>query len=324
VGVVLAMGPLLSAPASGAPALPGMSAAGPEPARESGTALPALDATIGAFVGTSAAQARGMLALVPREPEPEPEPERGMAAAAVLAATTAAASVQGLDLRIAVLDREAGESAAAGAAAEPTYTASLSKVVVAVDVVDRRAEGLVVTEADLDLLRRALGPSDDSAMNALWSRFDGAGAASRVAARLGLTATRDPRDPSQWGEMLVSAEDHLRLYDHVLAMPAADRDLIMGMLAAAPARARDGFAQDYGLLAPGLTRGGVAAKQGWMCCFGQRYYLHSVGVLGPDSRFVVSLLSIQPRAGGWAAARGGLDTVARAVAATVERSVQAG
>jgi hypothetical protein len=306
------MGPLLSAPASGAPAL--LAAPVPAPA-----AAPTPAA--GSLVAVSAGETRGMLALVPREPEPEPE--GGLAAAAVLAATTAAAAVQGLDLRIAVLDREVGESASAGAAAEPTYTASLSKLVVAVDVVDRRAEGLAVTDGDLDLLRRALGPSDDAAMNALWSRFDGAAAASRVSARLGLTGTRDPGDPSQWGEMLVSAEDYLRLYDHVLAMPAADGDLILGMLAAAPPVARDGFAQDFGLLAPGPVRGAVA-KQGWMCCFGQRYYLHSAGLLGSDSRFVVSLLSVQPRAGGWTAARAGLDTVARAVATSLERSVQAG
>jgi hypothetical protein len=321
------MGPLLSAPASGASALLG---APPDPFRSVEVAGSALLSDGGSgfaeLLGAefTAAETAALLAFVPREPEPEPV--GGVAQAAVAAATTAAAGVEGLDLRVAVLDREAGESASAGAAAEPTYTASLSKLVVAVDVLDRRAEGLEVTDADLDLLRRALGPSDDAAMNALWSRFDGDGAASRVAARLGLAGTQDPRDPSQWGEMLVSAEDHLLLYDHVLAMAEADRGLLLGMLGEAPALARDGFAQDYGLLAPGLTRGAVsvAAKQGWMCCFGQRYYLHSTGVVGPDSRFVVTLLSTQPRAAGWADARAGLDAVARAVATALERSVHAG
>ncbi|MEU7813224.1 hypothetical protein [Pseudonocardia sp. NPDC049154] len=107
-----------------------------------------------------------------------------------------------------MLDRDLGERASAGAAAEPTYAASLSKLVLAVDVLDRRrAEGLAVTEPDLALIRRALGPSDDAAMNALWSRFDGAAAASRVAARLDLAGTTDLDVPSQWGEMRVSADD---------------------------------------------------------------------------------------------------------------------
>lgn len=316
VGVVLAMGPLLlSAPATSAPAPFGAPFGDPDVAELSVV-----------LAAVPEAELAGLLALVPREPEPEPEPERGIAAAAVLAATTAAAVVQGLDLRIAVLDRELGEWASAGAAAEPTYAASLSKLVVAVDVLDRRTEGLEVGDADLDLLRRALGPSDDAAMNALWSRFDGAHAASRLAGRLGLAATRDPADPSQWGEMLVSAEDHLRLYDHVLAMPAPDRDLIMDALGSAPAVARDGFAQDFGLLAPGLADGAgpVAAKQGWMCCFAQRYYLHSAGVVGVGSRFVVSLLSTRPRAAGWVDARAGLDRVARALAATLAGAVPVG
>jgi hypothetical protein len=59
---------------------------------------------------------------------------------------------------------------------EPYYTAAPSKLVVIVDVLDRRRlEGLTVTDADLVLFRRALGPSDDAAMSALWERFDGAG-----------------------------------------------------------------------------------------------------------------------------------------------------
>ncbi|WP_297645693.1 hypothetical protein [Pseudonocardia sp.] len=73
---------------------------------------------------------------------------------------------------MAVLDRVTDESAVGRRGTEPFYAASLSKVVVAVDVLDRRrSEGLTVTGADLVLFRRALGPSDDSAMNAIWSRF---------------------------------------------------------------------------------------------------------------------------------------------------------
>ena len=309
--VVLAVAPaLLSAPAVVASAPTGV-----------------LEKATGAVevFGPTAADTAALLAFTPREPEPEPrpEPETGIAAAAVAAAVTAAGLVQGMDLRVSVWDRELDESASAGASAEPTYTASLSKVVVALDVVERRrTEGLEVTERDLELLRRVLGPSDDSAMNTLWSRFDGAGAASRIAARLGLTGTQDPRDPSQWGEMRVSAEDEVRLYEHVLDLPAEDRELLLGGLRAAPPTAGDGFAQDYGLLAAtvGQQAGSVAVKQGWMCCFGQRYYLHSAGVVGDDSRFVVALLSIQPRNGGWERARAGLTSVGEAVAGTLARA----
>ncbi|GAA2889248.1 hypothetical protein GCM10010472_54610 [Pseudonocardia halophobica] len=102
-------------------------------------------------------------------------------------------------------------------------------------------------------------------------------------------------------------------YDHVLDLPAADRELLLGALAAAPAR--DGVAQDFGLLAPGPATGaaaGAVAEQGWMCCFSGRYHLHSAGLLGPEERFVVAVLGGRPRVGGRAQARDESDAVASA------------
>lgn len=251
-------------------------------------------------------------------PTTAPAPRTGLAAAAVAAAEKAAGG--STQLAAAVLDRVTGERVTGGRGGQPYYTASLSKVVVAVDVLDRRRfEGLVVTEPDLDLFRRALGPSDDSAMNALWSRFDGAGAAGRVSSRVGLAATSNPRDPSQWGEMTVSAADTSRIWEYILDdMPAADRDLLLADLQAAPPRARDGFDQAYGLLSPDVDGGGgpgAVAKQGWMCCFSGIYYMHSAGVVGADQRFVVALLTRVPRSGGWEAARQELDRIAAAAVA---------
>ena len=82
-------------------------------------------------------------------------------------------------LGTASLDRATGELALGSRGAEPVYTASLSKLMLAVDVLDRRRlEGLEVTESDSRLIQRALGPSDDGAMSALWGRFDGYGSAS--------------------------------------------------------------------------------------------------------------------------------------------------
>lgn len=190
---------------------------------------------------------------------------------------------------------------------------------VAVDMLDRRRlDGLAVGEPDLALLRLALGPSDDNAMNILWTRFDGAGAAARVSGRLHLAETSAPRDPSQWGEMALSAADSVRIWQYILAeMPAADRDLLLSAMDAAPAIATDGFDQAFGLLSPavdGPGAVGAVAKQGWMCCFSQQYYLHSAGVVGPDHRFVVTLLTRQPRGPGWAAARQELDRIASAAA----------
>lgn len=247
-------------------------------------------------------------------PQPEP-PRTGMARAAVDAAESVAP--ERTDFAVAVLDRDTGELALGKRGTEPFYTASLSKVVVAVDIVDRRRlEGLVVTPADLELLHRALSASDDGAMNALWSRFDGAGAPARVSARLGLSGTTAPSDPSQWGEMSVPAVDHVRIWQYILdAEPSTERTLLISAMQSAPATARDGFDQAFGLLAPeirGADGTGSVAKQGWMCCFSGRYYLHSAGAVGADDRYLVALLARIPRGVGWEPARQQLDSIATA------------
>lgn len=243
-----------------------------------------------------------------------PPSRTGLAPAAVVAAEAAGGRTQ---LAVAVLDRDTGELAVGARGAEPYYTASLSKLVVAVDMLDRRHfEGLPVAGPDLELIRRALGPSDDSAMNTLWTRYDGAGAPRRVSQRLGLTGTSAPRRAGQWGEMSVPAADMVRIWRYVLeTMPAADRDLLISAMSAAPARARDGFDQSFGLLSPavdGPGGPGAVAKQGWMCCFSRQYYLHSAGTVGNDQRFVVALLTRVPRGPGWEAARQDLNRVAAA------------
>jgi hypothetical protein len=251
-------------------------------------------------------------------PTPTPVLRTGLAEAAVQAAAAAAGAP--VRLAVAVLDRGTGEIAVGATGAAPVLTASLSKMVVAVDVLDRRRlEGLAVTEADLALLHRALAPSDDDAMSALWSRFGGAGAAARLSARLGLAATSGPDDPSQWGEMRASAVDTVKLWAHVLdGMLASDRDFLISAMEAAPARAADGFDQEFGLLdtpIDGPGGPGAVAKQGWMCCFSGTYYVHSAGAVGADQRFVVALLTQQPRGPGWEAAREALDRIALAAVA---------
>jgi hypothetical protein len=246
-----------------------------------------------------------------------------IARAAVTAAQDAASS--STELGVAVLDRTTGEIAVGARGDEPFYTASVAKVIVAVDILDRRrSTGLSVSDEALDLIRRALGPSDDDAMNVLWTTFDGPGAATRVSARLGLDDTSAPEDPTQWGQMSTSASDMVHVYHHILEeMPAADRDLLVAFLADAPAVAPDGFDQAFGLLAPEVMAAGgpdTIAKQGWMCCFSRQYYLHSAGAVGAGQRYVVVLLSRVPRGPGWAAAREELTAVADAAVAVLTRS----
>jgi hypothetical protein len=251
-------------------------------------------------------------------PDPEPPPVHGLAQAAVNAAQEQASS--STELGVAVIDRSTGELAVGERGHERFYTASLSKLIVIVDVLDRRrTEGLRVTDGDLQLVARALGPSDDSAMSALWEKFDGAGAPARVSAKLGLEGTAPPRRFGEWGEVEVTPADYATLWKYVLDdMPDDDRVLLISDMKAAPPTAEDGFDQAFGLLAPDIREdgSGAVAKQGWMCCFSGQYYLHTAGAVGPEERFVVVLLTRQARTKGWPTARAEQTGIAtKAVAA---------
>lgn len=280
-------------------------------------------AVTGCAVDPSADAAENRVAVATSSPPAASTPPEVPAKTAVSAAQNAAAP--STELGVAVLDRATGKIATGTRGDEPFYTASVSKVVVAVDILHRRrSTGLAVSDEDLDLIRRALGPSDDNAMNVLWTQFDGPGAAARVSARLGLRTTSAPEDPTQWGQMSTSAADMVRVFRYVLeGMPAEDRDLLVTSMAAAPAVATDGFNQAFGLLAPEVrTAGGpdTIAKQGWMCCFTGQYYLHSAGAVGDGHRFVVVLLSRIARGPGWEAARAELTAVADEAVAALNRS----
>ncbi|TWF94012.1 serine hydrolase [Saccharopolyspora dendranthemae] len=215
------------------------------------------------------------------------EPPTGAPAEAVAAADQQATD-QDNPLGIAVLDRATGEFAVGEHGQQPMYSASLSKVVVAVELLERHR----VTPQDRFDLRRALGPSDDEAMNALWERYGGPSLITSAAARMHLQHTRAPGDQGRWGDTVTTARDMAAVFQHLLSqMPSDDRDFVLDALHAAPGQAADGVNQKFGLMALNAH----AVKNGWMCCQQGKVWVHSAGVVDPDRhRYVVALLSSQP------------------------------
>ena len=203
----------------------------------------------------------------------------------------------GMTLGVAVLDVSTGELVEGRHGNRPFMSASLSKLVLVVDMLDRRrTEGRAIAEPDLELIGRALSSSDDGAMNVLWGRYDGQGAVSRVAAKLELSATSAPRDSTQWGDTLVTAGDLARIYRHILRdMAPDDRNVIADALIFTRPTATDGFDQFFGLLGQGASQQ-VYAKQAWVPYRPSGFLLHSAGVVH-DSRtgndYAIALLSIQ-------------------------------
>ncbi len=238
------------------------------------------------------------------------------ATAGPTAASLAAAADAGVlpGSTVAVADAELGTWMPAptlsGPAAErPFPTASLVKLFVAADLLHRaRAGALVLDAPDLGRLGAMMRSSDDAAASALWVRHGGGRMVSDVAARFGLTGTAPPARPGQWGQAVTTARDVAVFLARlpVLAHPDDAAVLFWWMAEATPVAA-DGYDQRFGLLA---LPGGVAAKQGWMCCVAGMRHLHSAGVR--DGRVVV-LLSETPVAAGEAAARARLDAVAAAL-----------
>lgn len=245
-------------------------------------------------------------------PAPAPVAPKALVAAAEGAAPS------GMTLGVAVLDVTTGELVAGGDGERRFMAASLTKLILAVDMLDRhRADGRPVDADDLDLVTRALASSDDNAMNALWGRHDGAGGIGRVADRLGLTASLPSGSAEMWGDAEVTAADMAGIFRYVLRdMAPQDAAVIVGALSGATPVATDGFAQDYGLMREGASPRHYA-KQAWVEYAPAGYLLHSAGV-AYDARtghaYAIALLSIQPYTSGQEA-RDRLSAVAAAAMA---------
>ena len=201
---------------------------------------------------------------------------------------------------VAVADLHHGEQLDNGYGHVPVNAASIAKLLTAVDVLDQAdLTRTPLTEADRNLISRALIDSDDSAMSTLWAAYGGHTGIDRTARRLGLTGTFPPYDPTRWGTTRTTAADVLRLYRHIVReLPGEERDLLLTALRGAAPVAADGFRQDYGLLAPTVAEPGIAVKQGWMCCDADVANVHSTGVLAGE-RFVVAVLTQQNATPEW-------------------------
>jgi hypothetical protein len=196
------------------------------------------------------------------------------------------------------------------AATRPFPTASLVKLFIAADILHRaRQGGLAVPAEDWVRMQDMIRRSSDPAASSLWVRYGGGRMVSDVAARFGLAGTGPPRVPGQWGETTTTARDLARFLAllPVLAHPYDAATLQVWMRAATP-HGDDGFDQRFGLF--GGAPGQPAVKQGWMCCLGGNWHLHSVGVLGTR---VVVLLSEVPRSVGVDAGRRALTAAAGAL-----------
>lgn len=218
-----------------------------------------------------------------------------------------------------VYDRETGETLASVNADTPLYTASVVKLLIAIDAL--HDNGWVTPSAGtVEDLTDMLAGSNDTVASAFWGDDGGTAIVTRMAALIGLDHTSPPTDPDEWGMTKTSANDVVAIYQFIEdQMPDDASATIMKALGEARNPADDGFAQYFGI-PDAFTSVPWAVKQGWME-LKNALVLNSTGVVGADSRYVVALLTQQPAGIGWTNGRAAVTAGMTAAAAALKNAI---
>ena len=238
-----------------------------------------------------------------------------------------------------VYDRKAGKLVATRHAHRKFRSASVIKILIAIDFLDKRAS---LSAADARLLRVMLRESDDAAATAFWNRGGKGAIITRMARKLRLSDTAPPpaTHPGFWGYTSLSAHDIVRTYRYLLdtAQPRV-RDTILGHLRKATPCGSRRLRPDFGI--PQGVPGPRAVKQGWsgfgtvppVKCDARasgasistvalrsagtgvpdlgRPVLYTTGLVGKDERYVMALLTTHPAGSTWSSSVRRITTLAK-------------
>ncbi|SFO99293.1 serine hydrolase [Amycolatopsis rubida] len=191
-------------------------------------------------------------------------------------------------LEIEVVDLDACAVEVGWKADQPQATASVVKLLIALDLLDRSG---VPEGSEADAVHAMLAASDDRVASRFWQQLGGPAIVRRQAGKLGLSHTSPPGEPGQWGSTKMSPEDVVAVYRHITSgRPDEERDFLTEALESAPLTAADGFDQHFGI--PRAFPGAAwAIKQGWGTSEGRRV-LNTTGLVRTESRtFAVAVMS---------------------------------
>jgi hypothetical protein len=227
-----------------------------------------------------------------------------------------------------VFDRAAGRVVAARATRRTFRSASVVKILIALDYMDRHA----VSAADRRLLVPMLRSSDDAAATEFWRRGGQGRIIERMVRKAGLADTAPPpaEKPGFWGYTALSARDVVRMYRYLLdEAPEAQREFVLEQLRRSTPCGTDGFDQTFGI--PRAVKRPWAVKQGWSG-FGEtpaepcrgvraaawgpglglgRPVLHTTGVVGDR---IVVVLTLHPAGASFRTAAARITSLTRQVA----------
>jgi hypothetical protein len=243
-----------------------------------------------------------------------PLPDPAAVTEEVTDAVTAAS--KGTHVGLMVLDRKTGDTLASTDADTPYYTASVVKLLIALDSLYDAGTWQVPDGSDEDDLTDMLAGSDDAIASQLWEEDGGTTIVGRMADLLGLDHTVAPADPGQWGMTKMSPDDVVTTYQYLEdTVPDDTAQPLLTAMADARQPADDGYPQYFGI-PDGLPGSTWEIKQGWMI-LRSALVLNTTGIV--DSRYVVVLCTQQPAATssakGRAAVTAGVKALAPALAA---------
>jgi hypothetical protein len=201
----------------------------------------------------------------------------------------------GADIGFEVFDRNLGTSGgvmASSNADTPIYTASVVKLLLAIDAL--QLENWAPSTSTSDEITQMLEGSNDGDASDFWDRDGEDAILTRMVDLIGLKHTLLPTITGQWGMAKMSASDVVATYQFIAHdMPAASSTLIMNALYNAKQTADDGFPQYFGIPDGLPTAATWSIKQGWMIILDSAVVMNTTGVVGTDNRYIVVLLTSQ-------------------------------
>ncbi|MFI8191963.1 hypothetical protein ACIF8T_24755 [Streptomyces sp. NPDC085946] len=231
----------------------------------------------------------------------------------------------GVTAGVAVFDRQTGAFTEQVNPGMQFRSASVVKLLMALDFLWNRGPDYIVPAADRTRLDAMLRSSSDTAADHYWDALGRNAMVARMVARLGLVDTVPPPagHEGMWGYTAMSARDTVTTYRYILdKAPAPVRDLIMDNLRQSTRCASDSFDQHFGI-ASAFGRP-WAVKQGWSGRYAQgtcsptpagaaapasdpgpgalaaaavdltRPALHTTGTVGSGDRSIVAVLTLHP------------------------------
>ena len=255
-----------------------------------------------------------------------PEPEASKATEASKAPVVRVPA--GVRASYVVFDRRAGRVVLERGAKRTFRSASVVKILIALDYLQRHR----ASAGDRALLGSMLRSSDDRAATEFWRRGGQGRIIGRMVGRAGLSETAPPPadKPGFWGYTALSARDVVKTYRYLLEeVPEAPREFVLGQLRRSTPCGKDGFDQTFGI--PRALPRPWAVKLGWSG-FGDvpaepgragarpaawapelglgRPVLHTTGVVGDK---IVVVLTLQPAGSSFRAAAARVTALTRDV-----------